>query len=78
MITTTSGQMIGARRQMELWGGAHNFHIHIHRARNGHVVRISAGIEGEVYQLWIVPEGEDVSRTIAAAMTTLTMESVTK
>ena len=58
--------------QQQLWPES-SFWIAVHKARNGHVVRMARHI-GEVADLWIVPDGQSVPDTIAAAIAAHTME----
>lgn len=66
--TITSGQL----GQQELWPDA-NFWVAVHKARNGHVVRMARHI-GDRADLWIVPEGQSVPETIAAAIAAHALE----
>ena len=59
-------------QQQELWSDA-AFHVAVHKARNGHVVRMSSHL-GALPDLWIVPEGESVSQAISAAIATRVLE----
>lgn len=69
VTNTTQPKVLG---QQELWPDA-SFHVSVHKARNGHVVRMSSHL-GAVPDLWLVPEGQSVSEVIAAAIATRVME----
>lgn len=47
--------------------------VSIHKAVNGHVVRVARGV-GDSGRTWIVPEGGNVQETIAAALAAMTLE----
>lgn len=71
-VITTQTYQPQALGQQQLWPES-SFWIAVHKARNGHVVRMARHI-GEVADLWIVPDGQSVPDTIAAAIAAHTME----
>ena len=63
MSTVTSG-MYG--EQMDMFGYP-EYRISVHKARNGHIVRIAFS-EGQIPDLWLVQDGQTVPDIIAAAI----------